>query len=175
MHREDHGRIGRQCVEIVQDRLEAVFGVHVGRSVQRHEHVATAVQTQLPEGLGLAVLADATQDCDKRIDHDVADAMNALLGHALLLEVLVAVGRRCEQQVGNGVRDAPVDLLGHPLVEAAQAGLDVGHRDAEFLGRQATGHRRVDVAENDDQIRLLLEKHLLESDHDLGRLLGVRT
>ena len=42
-----------------------------------------------------------------------------------------------EQPVADRVGEDAVDLLGHGAVEAAQARLDVGHRDAQLDGRQA--------------------------------------
>ena len=59
--------------------------------------------------------------------------------------------RRSENSVG----DDPVDLLGHRAVEAAQAGLDVGDRDAHLGRGQRRGQGRVDVAGDDHEVGLL--------------------
>ena len=56
---------------------------------------------------------------------------------------------RSDDRVGG---DA-VDLLGHLAVEAAQAGLDVRHRDAELDRGERGGERRVDVAHHQHQVR----------------------
>ena len=71
----------------------------------------------------------------------------------------LALGR--EQQVRHRVGGDAVDLLGHLAVEAAQAGLDVGHRDAELDRGERGGERRVDVAHHQHQVgRVLLERAL---------------
>ena len=56
--------------------------------------------------------------------------------------------------VAQLVGQAPVDLLGHRVVEAAQAGLDVGDRDPELGRDERRGERRVHVAIDDDERRL---------------------
>ena len=57
-----------------------------------------------------------------------------------------------EQQVGDRVGHEPVDLLRHRPVEAAEAGLDVRHRDPQLHRRQRAGDGRVDVAEHDRRV-----------------------
>ena len=109
----------------------------------------------------------------ERVDHDIADSMDLLGRDPFPPQVLIAVGRGRKEQIGDGVRHAPVDLFRHRLVEAAQARLDVGDRDQQLLGRQAARHGRVHVAEDDHEVGLLRQEHLLELDHDPGRLLRV--
>ncbi len=64
----------------------------------------------------------------------------------------------------------PINLLGHRAIAGAQAGLDVRHADAEFVRRQRAGERGVDVADNEHEVRFLVEQHFLEPGHDLGGL-----
>ena len=85
-------------------------------------------------------------------------------------QVLVAVARRRQQQIREPIGDDPVDLLGHRAIEAAQAGLDVRDRDQQLRRHQRRRHRRVHVADDDDQVGPLGEADLLERDHHLRGL-----
>ena len=83
-------------------------------------------------------------------------------------------GARHEQEVRQEVRDPPVDLLGHRVVEGAEAGLDVGHRQADLGRHERRGNGRVDVAVHHRERRPDLPERPLEGDHDRGRLGGMR-
>ena len=115
------------------------------------------------------------QIVDQGIDHDVADELDLLPGDAFPEQVFVGVLRGGQEQVGQGVGHQAVDLLRHGPVEAAQAGLDVGDPDAHLGADQGAGHRRVDVPDDDDPIRLLPLADGLEADQDAGRLDGMRS
>ncbi len=73
----------------------------------------------------------------------------------------------------EAVGDDPVDLLGHREVEAAQARLDVGDRQAHLHRGQHRRQGRVDVAGDDQQVGLLVLDHRLQPLHRARRLLGV--
>jgi hypothetical protein len=103
----------------------------------------------------------------------VADVEHRAVGLALALEVRQAGRLGDEEPVGDGVGDEAVDLLGHGHVAAAQAGLHMGHRDAQLLGHDGAGQRGVDVAHHQGGGGAGLLAELLVGDHDLGGLLGV--
>ena len=77
-------------------------------------------------------------------------------------QVRRGLGAVREEEIGHPVGQDPVDLLGHRPVERAQAGLDVGHRDAELGGGQRGGERRVDVAADAHEVGALVEQEALE-------------
>ena len=100
---------------------------------------------QRDERVGVAGEAEACRHVagDRRrpvsleaVDHRVADEHDVVAGDALAGEVVDGVGRRHEQQVGDRVGDETVDLFGHLPVAAAQARLDVRHRQVELGGRR---------------------------------------
>ena len=74
---------------------------------------------------------------DERIDHHVADEMNPLVRNALAPQVLAATRLADEQPLADRVGHNAVDLFGHRAVEASQARLDMGHRDAQLHARPA--------------------------------------
>lgn len=58
-------------------------------------------------------------------------------------------------------------------VEAAQAALDMGQRDAELGGGERGRERRVDIARDDHEVRGLLAQHGLQALHGARGLLAV--
>ena len=85
-------------------------------------------------------------EAPQRVDHRVADEAHAAAVDALGGQVRGCLGAVGEEEIGHPVGEDAVDLLGHGPVERAQAGLDVGHGDAELGGGERGGERRVDVA-----------------------------
>ena len=99
--------------------------------------------------------------------------MHALRRDAFGAQVLRRLLAVQEEVSGEAVGDDPVDLLGHRQVERAQAGLDVGDRDAHLHRDQRRRQGRVDVAEDDDQVGPLGDQHRLQPLHRPRRLQGV--
>ncbi|KAF5047213.1 hypothetical protein DSECCO2_462840 [anaerobic digester metagenome] len=66
-----------------------------------------------------------------------------------------------------------VHLLGHGAVKRPEAGLDVGHGDVEFRGREGAGEGRVRVPVDEDHVRVPLLDHALDPDEHRARLLGM--
>ena len=89
------------------------------------------------------------------VNHDVADQVDLGRRDPFAAEVFVGVRRGGQQEIGDGVGDEAVDFLGHGAVEAAQAGFDVGHLDAQLGGDQRAGHGGVDVADDHDPVGLV--------------------
>jgi hypothetical protein len=95
------------------------------------------------------------------------------LGNALREQILVGVGRRGPQHVGEDVGDEPVQLLGHRPVAAPQARLEMDDGDSELASDHRAGRGRVDVADDDDPVGPVGERHLLIGDHHPAGLLGM--
>ncbi len=170
MAAEDDRDLVGDRVQRFQDAQQRRPVVDVRGPVQRDDRVAGRPQAQPFEHVRVA---GPLQVGDQRVDHDVADAVDALLGDALAPQVLVAVGRGGQQDLGESIGDHAVDLFGHGPVEAPQSGLDVGDGDAQLGADDAAGERRVDVADDDDQVGPLGLADLLELDHHARRLFGV--
>jgi hypothetical protein len=64
-------------------------------------------------------------------------------------------------------------LISSGIVEAAQAGFDVGQRDVQLRRHQPGRHRGVDVAVHHDQAGRVLGEVLLQAGHGRRGLLGV--
>ncbi len=74
------------------------------------------------------------------------------------------VGRR-QQQRRQVIHHDAVRLFRHPPIERAQAGLEMRDGQIELGGDQRRGERRVDVADDDDEVRPLLGEDRLEAEH----------
>jgi hypothetical protein len=123
-----------------------------------------------PEPGGRPGGAEAVLESNKRVDHRVADEVHPGLGDPLGPQVYDRLIGMQEEQLGELVGDDPVDLLGHGAVEAAQAGLDVGDRDAHLDRGQHRRQGRVDVARDEDEVGLLGLQHRLQPLHRPRRL-----
>ena len=110
----------------------------------------------------------------RRIDHGVADEVDLLGGDTFVPQILVGHGVGCEQEIRNRVRAEAVDLFRHGHVARAQSGFDVSDADAEFLGGEGAGNRRVHVSHDDHPIRTMFQARRLERHHDARGLLGMR-
>jgi hypothetical protein len=78
-----------------------------------------------------------------------------------------------EEIVGEGIGENAVYFFGHGAIEAAEAGFDVGYGNAEFYGSQRDGDGGIDVANNENQIRLVFEQDGLDALEDLSGLRGM--
>ncbi len=78
---------------------------------------------------------------EQRVDHHVAGADDAVFGNALAAQVCVRRFIGGEEIIRDRIGAESVDLFRHRHVEGAQAGLDMGNTDAEFLRGQRTGKR----------------------------------
>ena len=163
------GICGRQPAQLGH-RLAQQRAVDEGGTVQGHQREPARLDPEPRRG---PQIPEAVLERDQGVDHRVADEVHALLGDALGAQVLDRLVAVQEEQLGELVGDDPVDLLRHRAVEAAQAGLDVGDRDAHLRRGQRRRQGRVDVAGDDDQVGPLVGEHRLEPLHRARRLLGV--
>ena len=171
VNREDDRQFPGDGRQGLQQAGEDLRVVDVAGAMQSHGGITAGLQAHLGAEIEacshLAVLHQG-------VDHDVADEEDLLRRHAFGFQVLVGEVVGGEQVVAEDVGAEAVDFLRHAHIPRTQTGLDVRHLDAELLGGDGAGHGRVDVADNDHQIGLLFQADLLEGDHDLCRLLGVR-
>jgi hypothetical protein len=131
--------------------------VHVLLAMQGGEIVAPGRRT-LHRRTKAAGAAEVLND---GVHHDVPHAVDAA-PYPFVAQVPDRGQSRTEKEARDVIRQAAVDLFGHPVVEAAQAGLDVGHRDAELGGGQGARERGVRIAEDHDHVRAVLEHGRLE-------------
>jgi hypothetical protein len=71
------------------------------------------------------------------------------------------------------IDDDAVGLFRHPPIEGAQAGLEMRDGQIELGGDQRRGERRIDVTDDDDEVRPLVGEDRLEAEHHrrgLGRV-----
>ena len=170
MDGEDDGQLLRNFRQCFEDAGQNPLIVDVAGAVHGQRRVALGGQAQLA-----AQIEGRRQRpvLEQGVDHHVADEENLIGGHPLGGQVLVGEMVGGEEIVAKDVGAEAVDLLGHGHVPRAQPGLDVRDLDPQLLGGDGTGHGRIDVADDDDQIGPLLQADLFELDHDPRRLLGV--
>ncbi len=99
--------------------------------------------------------------------------MNARGRDALALEISHRVLLGGKEQVRDLIDDDAVNFLGHRAVEAAQARFDVHDRNKLLRRDQRRRQRRVDVADDDNRVRLHLVHHRLQRKHQARCLHGV--
>src|SRR4029077_10322046 len=99
------------------------------------------------------------QKVTQGVDHHIANHENAAAGPAFFQEVLDGIFFCNKEIVSEGVSQDAVDLLGHGTVEAAEPRLDVGNADAKFGGGERNGDGGIDVANDENQVRLALDKN----------------
>ena len=139
--------------------------------MQRDEQIRTALDAEACVHVGAL---RAGPEPDERVDHGVADGDDALVRHALGAVVLRRLGAVRQAQVGDLVDEHAVQLLRHRPVVAAQSRLDVRHGNPELRRSECGGERRVDVAGNEHERRLLAHEDLLEALERAGSLRAVR-
>ena len=140
--------------------------------MERHDEVAAGLE---PVRGGRGQSVDPRPHRHERVDHRVAHLVDHPLRPALGQQVVARLGRVDEQQLRHLVGDHAVQLLGHRAVEAAEARLDVPHGDQQLGGHDRPGHRRVDVAGDQHDVRRRLEQHRFQPLHHTRGLLRVRS
>ena len=88
------------------------------------------------------------------VDHDVAHEVDFALGDALAVQVRTSALLRHEEQVGNRVGDDAVDLFRHRAVKTPQPRLHMRDSNTELDRRQGSGHGRIDVTDDHNNVRL---------------------
>ena len=170
MHGKEHGHVAGNFGDRPHQVLEYLRIVHVGRTVHRQEDVfalCDAVALRRREAPGSIAVRQ------QRVDHHVADEMDALVRDPFTPQVVVRRMFSSEQQVGQVIGQHPVDLFGHASVEASEAGFDVGDGDPQLCRHQSAGQRRIDISDDEHEIRAPIEQDRFEGGHDRGRLLRV--
>ena len=109
----------------------------------------------VPAGGEARVGIDDSPRCEKGVDHRVSGDVDPPVRHVLGPQRVRGPGRGREMLVGDGADDLAVHLLRPRRVDvaAAQAGLDMRHRDAPVVGSQRAGHGGGGVALDDHPAR----------------------
>ncbi len=137
----------------LQNTLKRRFFIDISRTVQRDDAVAAGCECQV-FGRGRGFNRFSLQL--ERVDHDIADQCDLVFGDALVLQVQVAVLRRRPENIRNGIGQDAVDFLGHAAVEAAQACFQMRDFDAKFRCRKRAADGRIDVADHNRDVGLVL-------------------
>ena len=170
MRGENQRQLGAQCHEGIDQALQDHRVVDIRRAVQReHAIVACGIQARVAQGLcrRLGFLPVGEQG----VDHHIADEHDTLRINALAYQVGLPIGLGGVEGVGNLIGQHPVDFLGHLTIAAAQAGLNMHHRDAFFNRDQGAGNGRVHIADHQQNIGLNIIERRLKTQHDLRGLL----
>ena len=85
-------------------------------------------------------------------------------------QIFARAALRGEQQVRQLVGEQPVELLGHAAVAAPQTGLHVRDRDTELGRAERGGDSGVDVPDDHDEVRSLLQQNRLQALQHVRRL-----
>ena len=166
---EDHADLAAQDGQRAQELPERRRVIDIRRTVQRHQRVR-----RLEHVVGALNAAGGRQQPDERVDHDVADTEDFVVVDALADQVQVAIFRRREEEVGELVGHEAIDLFGHRAIEGAKPGFDVSDAHVQLGADERRGHRGIDVAVDEHEIRLPFQHDRFEARHDFSRLGGVR-
>ena len=113
-----------------------------------------------------AALAGDRAVFHQRVDHHVADEVDFLGRDAFGAQIVGGVALGGEQVVGNLVGQDAVDFFRHAAVAAAKAGLDMGDLDAALHRDERAAERRIDVADDQDDVGGMIVERLVERGHD---------
>jgi hypothetical protein len=119
---------------------------------------------------GRRIRARAVRLVHHVVHHHMAHVVDARFGLAFARRLSTPLGSVTKNQSLMAVGDDAVDLFGHRHVAAAQAGLDVRHRDAGLLGHDGAGQRGVHVAHHHHGVGPVGGHMLLKGFHDARRL-----
>ena len=174
MNGKDYRNLSGDGVNRAEQFGEFFRGINVRRTMESEDAEAEPVGTVLQR----QIFADRRFLCDRkkmaeRIDHDIANEIDGLAGAAFFEEVLDSVFFGDEKIVGQGVGEDAVDFFGHGTVKTAEAGFDVGYRNAKFYGGQRDGDGGVDVADHENYIRLVFEQDGFDTLENFGGLDGM--
>ena len=164
VQRQDDRQAVRQLRHGLERSLGVRAGVDVARPVQRARGVFARGQRQSREH-GAALAGDRAV-LHQRVDHHVADEVDLLGRDAFGAQIVGGVALGGEQIVGNLVGQDAVDFFRHAAVAAAKAGLDMGDLNAALHRDERAAERRIDVADDQDDVGGMIVERLVERGHD---------
>jgi hypothetical protein len=170
VHREYHRSLGGNAPDGSEQLAHALLMINVGGPVHRHQCILFRFQSELLKDGGLGRLFP---ELDEGVDHQIADEKDFFVRNPFLTEVINATLLSDEKLVGNAVRHEPINLLRHAAISTAQARLHMGYPDVHLIRNERAGKRRVDIPNDNHQVRLFLLDDRFEGCHDAGRLLRV--
>ena len=170
MYREDQWKFGGQLAQHGDEPREDGGVVNVGWPMESHQPVGTCIDAQLPQHRSAP---RPTEVGHQGVDHDVADEVDLIFAISLGPQVVHRIWRRRKEVVADPVGDHPIYLFGHRPVAAAQPGFDVGDVRPGLGCNKRTRDSRIDVADDDDEVRTNALEQRLESGHHPRGLDGV--
>ena len=168
VHREKQWALVRDLAQRPDQPVEHDRIVDVRRPVERHEAVATRHVTSCGPSR-----AGSFEVGQQGVDHDVADEHHPPRIAPFIEEIVDGVRAGGQQQIAHPVGDHAVHLLGHRPVTTTQSGFDMGDEEPGLGTDQCAGDRRIDVADDHDDVVSTAPAQILERLHDATRLLRV--
>ena len=129
-----------------------LFGmIDIRGAMQSRQRERSAVNAQATQNIRLPCSSKALS---QGINHQIANHMNALVRDALIQQIPAAAFFGHQQEVRNRICYNAVYFFRHALIEAPKPSLDMEDWHLQFDGNHRSGHRGVNVAHNNDAIRL---------------------
>lgn len=167
--RKDDRDAVRDLTNGAHDGFESFRAIHIPGAMESEDRIPAlrhaGSERQLARG------ADVAQ---QGIDHGVADKGNPGGRHSFAEQIPIGAAVGGEEQVGNGIGTEAIDFFWHGHIPGAQPSLDMSYANAQFACGESAGDGGIDIAHNDDPIRLVLDADGLEFNHDASGLLRMR-
>src|SRR6266702_4328879 len=176
MNGEDNGEHSGEGIDGAEEARQYFGGIDVRGAVECEDsELAPAVAVEEAEFGADAGFLGERKELAQRVDHHVSDEINTLPRAAFLEQMFDGIFFCNKEIAGDGVRQEAVDFFGHCAVEAPQAGLDMGDRNAQFDGGERHGDRGIHVANHQHKVGLAIEEDRLDTAENFRGLRGVRT
>ena len=156
--RSDDGEVLSGVDNGIEHKTQVLFVSNEGAAVQREHQVTVGGETSG----ALPALMVGTQ----RVHEDIAYHIDFVHLGTFARSDTAGANACGEEQVGESVDDKTVDFLGHGDVEGTGACHEMSQPQTVFLGDNSGGHRRGEVVDNDDSMRLMGLKIVFELAHD---------
>jgi hypothetical protein len=155
----------------------AIF--HVARPVRDNAVATTLGQRCLLERLRLQAMGTGARHLIRlakhAVDHHVANVVDGGIRPTFVFEMHDAAHFGDKEAIGHPIRHQSVDHFRHRNVAAAQSGPRTRHQNAQHLGDDRAGQRRIHIANQRNRMWPVRLAVLLEGNGDLAHPLRVRT
>ena len=159
MHREDHGLAVRRLFDIAAKLGKPARIVGILGTVKGEQHIVSLGETSLLSDA--RTLASGSTGEQRGVIHDIPNEVNARRD-AFRFQVIDRRLGRTEQQRTHMVRQDTIHFFWHAPIERSKAGLDVIDGNVQLGRGKRPSKRRIGVAVNQNSVRLLVQKDLLD-------------